>query len=64
MYNVSEIINCLVNAGLCIEFFNEFDYNFDTFSGEYEKVEKGFFRKPFLKDKLPLTYSLKTSVKK
>lgn len=63
MYTVSDIINSLVNAGLSIEFFNEYDKLFYDM-GEMERIEKGLFHYPHLRGKLPFIFSLKATVKK
>lgn len=55
---ISETLNALINAGLEINQFNEFDYSpYDCFN-EIEEVEPGKFRlKPF-GNKIPMVYSI------
>ena len=59
MYKVSDIINSLINAGLTIEFFNEYDTLYFDMGGMERGVE-GEYRFPFFDKKLPFTFSLKT----
>jgi len=63
MFTVSDIINSLTEAGLVIEYFNEFDtlcYKL----GDMEKVEEAQFQNPFYKGKMPFQFSLKATVRK
>lgn len=62
MYTISDIINALSDAGLSIEFFNEFDtlcWN----NGGMELVEKGLYQYPYFKGKFPFQFSLKATVR-
>jgi 2-polyprenyl-3-methyl-5-hydroxy-6-metoxy-1,4-benzoquinol methylase len=63
MYTIGDIINSLTSAGLCINFFHEFDKLFFKL-GDMQKVEKGFYRNPFFRDKLPFTFSLMAEIRK
>ena len=62
-WSVSDIINSLINAGLQLEFFNE--YNKLFFKGFPWMVEddEGWWILPDHEDKLPLTFSLKCTKK-
>lgn len=56
---LSEIIGSLLQAGLRLDSFDEFDYSvYDCFNGTIE-VEKGRWRIEKLGNKMPLMYSLK-----
>ncbi len=62
MYTISDIINALSEAGLVIEFFNEFDtLAWDI--GGMELVDKGLYQFPFFKGKFPFQFSLKATVR-
>ena len=63
MYTVGDIINSLTRAGLCIEFFNEYDVLYCELDG-MEKVEKGLYRFPHFRGGLPFTFSLKATVRR
>lgn len=63
MYTVSDIINSLTGAGLCIEFFNEYDLLYCDMGG-MEKVEKGLYRYPHFRGRLPFSFSLKATVRR
>src|SRR6218665_103839 len=60
---ISETLNALINAGLEVRQFNEFDYSpYDCFN-EMEEFEPGKFRiKPF-GNKIPMVYSILASKK-
>lgn len=62
MYTVSDVIGALTEAGLCIEFFNEYDVLYFDLGG-MEKIEKGLYRYPHFEGKLPFTFSLKATVR-
>ncbi|MDA3931887.1 MAG: class I SAM-dependent methyltransferase [Tenericutes bacterium] len=57
-HSMSEIINALINQGLVIEYVNEFDTLFWN-NGNMEEVKPGLFRYPDLKNKFPMSYSIK-----
>ena len=62
MYNVSEIINSLIKAGLTIEYFNEHDsLYFDN--GGMENCNNGHCHYPFFDKKIPFTFSLQARLK-
>jgi hypothetical protein len=64
MHPISELINSLANAGLHIEFFNEYSENFFD-SGNMKPSEKtGLYQYEYNIDKYPMSYSLKASVYK
>lgn len=63
MYTVGDIINSLSKAGLCIEYFHEFDELFYDMGG-MEKAESGFHIYPHFRGKMPFTFSLKATVRK
>ncbi len=57
-HSLSEVINSLINNGLKISHFKEYDYSpYDIFSGG-EESEKGKFRIRKFGDKIPMVYSL------
>ena len=62
-YRVSDLINSLVNAGLTIEFFNEYDTLFFN-AGGMEKIDAGRWHFPFFDRKLPFVFSLKARLLK
>lgn len=56
---LSEIFSALINAGLQIEMFNEFDYSvYNCFKNTVE-FEKGKFRIKGLEGVLPIMYEIK-----
>ena len=58
-HGLAEVIGALLDEGLVLEFFDEYDYSpYDCFSGTVE-VEPGKFRIKALDDKLPMVYTLK-----
>jgi SAM-dependent methyltransferase len=63
MYTVSEIINSLIQAGLCIEFLNEYDTLFFD-AGGMEKAENGEYCYADMRGQLPFTFSLKATVRR
>ena len=58
MYNVSEIINALIKAGLTIEFFNEYDTLYFNL-GDMKRTENGQWHYQFFDKKIPFTFSIK-----
>lgn len=62
MYTISDVINALTEAGLCIEYFNEYDVLYYDLGG-MEKVEKGLYRYPHFVRQLPFTFSMKATVR-
>jgi ribosomal protein S18 acetylase RimI-like enzyme/ubiquinone/menaquinone biosynthesis C-methylase UbiE len=62
MYTIGDIINSLVNAGLRIEYFNEYDHLFFN-PGGMEKDKNGNYHYPYFDKKMPFTFSLKARVK-
>ncbi len=61
MYSVGDVINALAGAGLHIEYFNEYDFLYFRLPG-MEPVDKGLWRWPHYRGKLPFAFSLKASV--
>lgn len=63
MYTVGDVINALARAGLCIEFFNEFDtLCYDM--GGMERVGHNAYRSVHFRARLPLSFSLKATVRR
>jgi ubiquinone/menaquinone biosynthesis C-methylase UbiE len=62
-HSVSDIINALIEAGLEINYFNEFDTLFWQ-NGNMEEVKPYLFKYMFLHNKLPLSFSIRATVKK
>lgn len=62
-HTMSDIINSLLNVGLELEFFNEFDTLFWD-NGNMEKVSEGLYQYKQFKGKLPLSYAIKARPKK
>lgn len=63
MYSVSDVINALINAGLTIEFFHEFDqlcYKIDSM----EKTDSGDYIFPKWEGQMPLMFSIKARLSK
>lgn len=63
MYTVGDLVNALTEAGLVVEFLHEHDVLFYD-NGGMEQVEKGLYRYPFLQGRLPLSFSLKATVRR
>lgn len=62
-HSISDLINSLINQGLTIELFNEYDYTpYDIFKPSIE-VEPGKFQLEKYAGILPLTYALHVSKK-
>jgi len=61
-YTVGDIINSLVEAGMCVEYFREHDLLYFDEGGMAE-VEKGLFQYPGLAGRLPCTFSLRATVR-
>ena len=62
-HSISEILNSLINAGIEIQQFNDFNYSpYPNFAGSVE-VEKGKWLIKGLEGKIPVVYSVK-SIKK
>lgn len=63
-HDLSEVINSLLEAGLQLDSFNEFNYSpFNCFKHTVE-YELGRFRIAHLGDRIPMTYSLKATLTK
>lgn len=63
MYTVGDVINSLTGAGLCIEFFNEFDtLCYDM--GGMEQVGRSAYRSIHFRGKLPFSFSLKATLRR
>jgi SAM-dependent methyltransferase len=57
-HSISDIVNNLINAGLTINSFNEYDYSpYDCFQ-QTVKISADKFRIKHLDDKIPLTFSI------
>lgn len=61
MYTVSDIINALTNAGLHINYFNEYKENFFN-AGGMKNVGNGLFNLEYNIDKFPMSFSIKATV--
>jgi len=61
VHTVSDIINSLISAGLCIEFFNEFRENFFELQG-CGSVGDGLYNYGFNEGLFPMSFSLKAKV--
>lgn len=57
-WSISDIVNSLINAGLNIEFFNEYDKLFYKGLPEMVRDEEGWWVIPRLRGKIPLTFTL------
>ncbi len=62
-WTVSDIINSLINAGMQIEFFNEYNKLFYKGFPWMVEDEDGWWILPDFEDKLPLTFTLKATKK-
>ena len=58
-WTVSDIINAVINAGLRLEFFNEFGALEDPVYPEMVKKEDGLFTFPDMPVDLPILFSLR-----
>ena len=59
IWPISDIVNSISEAGMCIEFLNEFDYLFYKAVDYMEKNSDGYWYIPGLEKKFPLMFSLK-----
>jgi len=57
-HSLSDIMNALIKQGLEIEYLHEYDTLFWN-NGNMEEVQPGLFRYPKLKNKFPMSYSIK-----
>ena len=57
-HGISEILNALIESGLSIERFNEYDYSPYNCFAKTEEFEKGKFRIKHLSSKLPMVYGI------
>lgn len=64
MHTVSDIINAVTNAGMHVEFFNEFPENFCDPGGMKPDEEHGLYNYDYNTDKYPMSFSLRASVYK
>jgi SAM-dependent methyltransferase len=62
MYTVSDLINCLTDAGLHIEFFHEFPELYFSEGGMEPVGDRGVYNYAFNNNKFPMSFSLKASV--
>lgn len=62
-HSMSDIINSLLDVGLELEFFHEFDTLFWN-NGNMKEVEAGLYQYEQFKGKLPLSYAIKAKSKK
>ena len=60
---ISEILNSLIQSGLEINSFNEYDYSPYNCFNKTEEFEKGKFRIKQLENKIPMVYSILASKK-
>lgn len=63
MYTVSEIMNALIQAGLQVEYFNEYDTLFYDMGG-MTRADSGEYFYPHFRDQLPFSFSIKATVRK
>ena len=57
-HSISELLNALIQSGIEIKTFNEYDYSpYNCFSGT-EEFEKGKFRRKAYENKIPLVYAI------
>lgn len=59
----SELLNALLNNGLMLNCFNEFDYSPYNCFNQTEEFELNKFRIKHLKNKIPMVYSLSATKK-
>ena len=57
-HSTSEVLNALIQSGLEINCFNEYDYSPYNCFNETEEFEKGKFRIKHLENKIPMIFSL------
>lgn len=63
MFSISEVINALIDAGLDIKFFHEFDtLCFDA--GKMTRINNSQYRHPEFENKIPMHFSIKTTIKR
>lgn len=62
-YKVSDIINSLTNAGMHINFFNEYKENFYD-AGGMKNLGEGLYNLDYNTDKFPMSFSVKATVYK
>lgn len=62
MYTISDLINSLARAGLFIEFLNEYDRCAPGMGG-ITADEEGLLYYPALEGALPITFSLKATLR-
>lgn len=61
MYKISDIINSLTNAGLHINYLNEYKENFYN-AGNMTNLGEGLFNLDYNIDKFPMSFSIKATV--
>ena len=59
VWSISDILNSLINAGLKIEFFNEYDKSFYKGLPDMEYDEEKWWYLPEYKGKIPLMFTLR-----
>jgi SAM-dependent methyltransferase len=62
-HSISEILNSLINSGLEINCFNEYDYSPYNCFNETEEFEPNKFRVKNFKNKIPMVYSILSTKK-
>lgn len=62
MYTVSDLINSLTEAGLHINYFNEFKENFYDTGGMKSQGGNGLYNYDFNHEHIPISFSLKATV--
>ncbi len=62
VYTISDLVNSLSDAGLYIEFFNEYDVLYWDLGG-MEQVSRGLYRFPHFAGQLPFVFSLGARVR-
>ena len=60
-HNLSEVLQSLINAGLAIKTFNEYDYSPYSCFNDVVEVAKGKYRISGLEEKLPMVYAIKAT---
>jgi len=61
IWSMGDILNSLINAGLKIEFLNEYDKLFYKGLPDMERDEDGWWVLPEHRKKIPLTFTIKAT---
>jgi SAM-dependent methyltransferase len=62
-WSIADIINSIIEAGLTLEFFNEYDKTFDRATPDMERAKNGWWILPGRRTKLPLSFTLRARKK-